>query len=989
MLTPYALTTESAVDPMGIDVQTPRLSWKSRSDARNAVQTAYQIQVATTAEIDTADGLLWDSGKVMSDRSIHIPYAGVLLAPGQRAHWRVRVWDGDDAASAWSAPAFWEMGLLESGTWQADWITPAWDEDPATSQPATVLRRAFAVADDIVAARLYATSLGIYELWLNGQRVGDALLTPGWSAYDQRIQYQTYDVTDLVSTGDNMLGALLGDGWYRGYLGFTGERALYGDRLALLCQLHVTHADGRVTVVTSDAQWQAGQGPVRMADLYMGESYDARLELPGWAAADGQDVAPADGWQPVRIWEHTKETVTAQVGPVMRRQEELRPVQILRSPKGETIFDFGQNMVGWVRLRVQGDAGTTVTLRHAEVLDQEGNLYTDNLRSAKQLVRYTLRGDGQPEVYEPRFTFQGFQYVAVDGFPGTPDLDSLTGIVIHSEMPSIGDFACSNPMINQLQHNIVWGQKGNFVDVPTDCPQRDERLGWTGDAQVFIGTACFNRDVGGFFTRWLQDLAREQDPDGSVTFVVPDAIGQVQRGPFSFFTGRGSSAWGDAATICPWALYLAYGDTGVLAAQYASMVGWVEYMRARSDDDLIWRTGFHFGDWLDYRGTFDLSPEPVTNKDLIATAFFAYSADLLAQAAAVLGKTDDATQYAALSQQVKTAFAEEFVTAGGRVGPNTQTAYVLALHFDLLPEELRPLAANRLATLVRDNHYRLTTGFVGTPYLCHVLSRFGYIDVAYELLNQEAYPSWLYPVKKGATTIWERWDGIKPDGSFQTDTMNSFNHYAYGAIGEWLYRTVAGLNPDPTAPGYKHMIVAPQPGGGLDHARATLETPYGHAAIEWTLTDADFRVRVTVPANARATVYLPAPDLAAVSVDGDAVDGDAVDGGTVNACAMNAGVAAIEVGAGEYAFVTTGLDRARAMANTRHVAGRLDRHSPLRDVLAHPAGRQALADQIGADQAASPELFRFMDAPLTALADVAPHVLTPTALDAIDAAVSA
>ena len=983
MLTPYALTAEYAVDPVGIDVRAPRLSWKSRADARDAVQSAYQLQVAATPAEGDAGELLWDSGKVASDRSVHIPYAGPDLAPGQRAHWRVRVWDGEDAPSAWSDAAFWETGLLESANWRADWITPAWEEDAQTPQPVTMLRRAFAVDDDIVAARLYATSLGLYELWLNGRRVGDALLTPGWSAYDKRIQYQTYDVTDLLQPGDNMLGALLGDGWWRGYLGFVGARSLYGDRLALLCQLHITHADGRVTVVTSDTAWQAGHGPLRMADLYMGETYDARLELPGWATAAGRDVAPAGGWQPVTVLDHTKATVTAQVGPLVKRQEELRPVQILHSPKGETIFDFGQNMVGWVRLRVQGPAGTTVTLRHAEVLDQEGNLYTDNLRTAKQTVQYILRGDASPEVYEPRFTFQGFQYVAVDGYPGEPDLDSLTGVVIHSEMPPIGEFACSNPLLNQLQHNIVWGQKGNFVDVPTDCPQRDERLGWTGDAQVFIRTACFNMDVGGFFTRWLQDLAAEQGDDGSVTFVVPDAVGQGEHGPFSFFQARGSSAWGDAATICPWTLYLSYGDVGILAAQYAGMQGWVDYMHARADDDLIWRTGFHFGDWLDYRGTFDLSPEPVTNKDLIATAFFAHSATLLARAAAVLGKEGDAARYAALAQQVKTAFTDEFVSAGGRVGSNTQTGYVLALHFDLLPEEMRPLAANRLATLVRGNHNRLTTGFVGTPYLCHVLSRFGYLDVAYELLNQEAYPSWLYPVKKGATTIWERWDGIKPDGSFQTADMNSFNHYAYGAIGEWLYRVVAGLDVDPAAPGYKHVIVAPRPGGGLKHVRAALETPYGPTAVDWTLAEDAFHVRVTVPANACATVYLPAPHLDAVTLDGAALH----TGNGVRAVTHTDGTAAIEIGAGDYAFVTTGLTHDQAMAATRHVAGRLDRYSPLHDLLDSPAGRQALAAQIGAEQMASPDLGRFMNAPLTVLAETAPAVLTAAALDAIDAAV--
>jgi alpha-L-rhamnosidase len=849
------LTCEYQINPLGIDVLQPRMSWQMQSDQGGAYQTAYKILVAPS-ETSLAGGreLLWDSGKVETDQSTHVVYYGPALVSGQRVHWKVRVWN-EAGEETESAPAWWEMGLIDSSNWQAEWITPNWDEDVSRPQPAPLLRRRFNAESDLVAARMYATSLGLYELRLNGQRVGDAVLTPGWTSYDHRLQYQTYDVTSLVREGDNVLGAMLGDGWYRGYMGFTRERNLYGDRLALLVQLSLTYADGRVEVIGSDRMWRATRGPIQMSDIYMGETYDARLEKPGWDQAGYDDSA----WHSVRPLEHSKEIVVAQVAPLVCRQEEIRPVRILHSPKGETILDFGQNMVGWVQMRVRGPLGSTITLRHAEVLDQEGNLYTENLRAADQITRYVLKGLAHAdEVFEPHFTFQGFRYVAVEGFPGQPTLDYFRGIVLHSDMPPTGTFECSNPLINQLQDNILRGQRGNFVDVPTDCPQRDERLGWTGDAQVFMRTACFNMNVAAFFTKWLRDLSADQLPNGSVPHVVPDVIAKIGLGELSEARDTGAAAWGDAALICPWTIYLCYGDMRLLEEQYESMAGWVNYIHSRADEDYIWRKDFQFGDWLDYRGKDGRRPTPVTNNELIATAFFAYSSQLLAQAAQVLGKPWDAEYYADLANKVKAAFNHEFVTPAGRVGPNTQTAYVLALHFDLLPEHVRPLAAKRLAEEIRQAGYHLTTGFVGTPYICHVLSRYGYTDAAYELLNQESYPSWLYPVKQGATTIWERWDGIKPDGSFQDASMNSFNHYAYGAVGDWLYRVVAGLELDPDAPGYKRILIQPQPGGGLTYARARLDSMHGRIESKWTLEDDDFQLAVTIPANTEGIVHLPA-----------------------------------------------------------------------------------------------------------------------------------
>jgi alpha-L-rhamnosidase len=880
------LRCEYKVDPLGIDARQPRLSWQLVSAGRGVVQAAYQIRVA---ERETSLGTrpIWDTGRVDSDRSIQVVYQGPALASGRRYYWQVRVWDGAGAVSDWSTPAFWEMGLLDGSDWQASWITPAWDDDPAAPQPAPLLRTTFVLKGTVRSARAYVTSLGLYEVELNGTRVGDQVFTPGWTSYDKRLQYQTYDVTGLLHPGDNAIGAMLADGWYRGHLTWDMRRNVYGSRLALLLQLRITYTDGRVQIVRSDASWKAATGPIRMADLYNGEHYDARLERLGWSRAGYDDGA----WVGVRLLDHPKDILIAPAGPPVRKTEEITPVAILRTPAGETVFDMGQNMVGWVRLRVRGDAGTTVTLRHAEVLDRDGNLYTDNLRRAEQTDRYTLKGGGE-EVYEPRFTFHGFRYVAVDGWPGTPTRESITGVVVHSDMTPTGTFETSNPSINQLQHNIVWGQKGNFLDVPTDCPQRDERLGWTGDAQVFAPTAAFNMDVAGFFTKWLGDLAADQKPNGSIPFVIPDVLTHGSA------AGIGAAGWADAGVVIPWTLYLVYGDTRILERQYESMKAWVGYMRDRAGDDLIWDGDFHFGDWLAYATTRSDYPGATTDKDLIATAYFAYSTSLLQRIALVLGKADDAARYAALLEDVKAAFRSEYVTPNGRMASNTQTAYALALSFGLMPEGQEAQAARRLAQDVHSFDDHLTTGFLGTPLLTRSLSDHGSLDVAYALLNQDTYPSWLYPITKGATTIWERWDGIKPDGSFQDPGMNSFNHYAYGAIGAWLYQVVAGLEVDPAEPGYKHVLIQPQPGGGLTHARAALNTMYGVTVSAWELTDGRFQLDVTVPPNAHATVRLPHATLAQVTEGGLPLR----IGNGIGRTVQDGGAALVEVGSGRYRF---------------------------------------------------------------------------------------
>jgi len=882
------LKCEYKTNPLGIDVVKPRLGWKLGASQRGTVQIAYRIRAAERVEdLGKRKKLLWTSGRVKSDQSVHVVYDGPPLAARQRVWWQVRVWDNHGGVSEWSEPAWWEMGFLKASDWEANWIEPDLKEDPKKSNPCPMLRKEFRLNGTIKEARAYVTCRGLYRMELNGQVVGDELFTPGWTAYLKRLQYQTYDVTELLKNGANCVGATLGDGWYRGRLVWQDRRNLYGEKVALLAQIEVEYKNGRREVISSDGTWRASTGPILKSDIYDGELYDARLEKDGWSQVGFDD----SGWAGVRVADHDKKLLVAPAGVPVRAMEEIKPVKIITTPEGETVVDMGQNMVGWVRLKVRGPAGTHIKLRHTEMLDSKGNFYTENLRTAKQLVEYITGGKGE-EVYEPHFTFQGFRYVAVEGWPGKLSLDDLTGVVIYSDIAPVGTFECSNPLINQLQHNIQWGQKGNFLDVPTDCPQRDERLGWTGDAQVFARTACFNADVPAFYTKWLADLAADQQPSGAVPHVIPNVLSLgAKQG------GSASAGWADAAVIVPWTVYLCYGDERILEQQYSSMKAWVDYMAGRAGDSYFWNTDFTFGDWLAFNTTRSDYPGATTDKDLACQAYFARSTDLLQRTAKVLGKKEDAKKYGRLLVKIKKVFQDEFVTPNARLSSNTQTAYSLALAFGLLPEAMQEQAAQRLADDV-DRFKHITTGFLGASIICPVLGDHGHFKQAFMLLNRKAYPSWLYPVTKGATTIWERWDGLKPDGTFQDKGMNSFNHYAYGAIGEWLYRVVAGLDIDEQNPGYKHILIRPHPGGGLTHAKARHESLYGPVESGWRLAEQKMIVNIEIPSNTTATVRLPRAKLADVREGGkrlassEAITNALQDGDAV----------VMHVGSGRYSF---------------------------------------------------------------------------------------
>ncbi|MBY8844467.1 family 78 glycoside hydrolase catalytic domain [Streptomyces sp. SP2-10] len=980
-----ACTVEHRTSPLGIDAARPRFGWKLDSSAPQQRQGGYRIQVSSTAD---GTGDLWDSGTVPSGRQIDIPYAGASLASLTRCFWRVRVWDTQGRAGAWSAPRWFETGLL-SGTdewraafigrppgpdlsgagwiwypegdpaggrpaetrcfrrtftltgapaaatlvvtgddtadvwvngtlvsasprvtdswkraasvdvtahlsvgantiaiasrntsqspagliakltvtggptvvtdaaWKAyrdapsGWQTPGYDDAawPAARVvasygggpwgsgvqvvgPAPLLRKSFTVRGPVASARLLTTALGLHETRLNGAKVGDRVLAPGWTDYGKRLQYQVFDVTTRIRQGANALGAWLGNGWYSGSLGIAGGRR-YGTQPWYSAQLVITFTDGTTQLVTTDGSWRTSTGAITADDLYHGETYDARLHIAGW---DGAGFDDGD-WTAVAVRDGAPPRMVAQPDDGVCVQQEFRPVRITEPKPGVWILDLGQNLTGWNRIALRGAEGTTVTVRHGEVLEPDGTLYTTNLRAAQATDRFTLAGTGDVETYEPRFTVHGYRYVELTGLPAgfTPDEDTVTGRAVWTDAAQPGTFRTSDPLINQLQHNIVWGERGNMLSVPTDCPQRDERLGWTGDIAAFCATSTFNLDTHAFLAKFTDDLTDAQQADGAFTDVAPAVAG-----------GSGTAGWGDAGTIIPYTLWQRFGDLAVVDRHFTAMAKWVDYLRNTAGSDLI-RNRQTYGDWLNVNDD--------TAQDLICTAYFAWSARLVARMAAATDRTAEAASYGRLADQVAAAFTARFVAGDGTVRGNTQTGYVLALAFGLLPASLVQPAADKLAARVAAAGGHLSVGFLGVENLLPVLADHGHADTAYRILLQRGFPGWGYMIDHGATTIWERWDGIRTDGSFNDPGMNSFNHYGLGSVGDFLYRHVGGLAP--ARPGYAALRVAPRPGGGLTSADSTYDTPYGEAASAWSISGSRLTLRVTVPVNTFATVTVP------------------------------------------------------------------------------------------------------------------------------------
>ena len=710
----------------------------------------------------------------------------------------------------------------------------------AGEPPCPHLRRAFHLPGEVERATLTWTALGVADMFINGHKIGADFLMPGWTDFRKRVQVIDHDVTGLLGRGDNMLGAILGDGWYSGTLLWNNKRNHYGTHPQLLARLEVGLCDGSKIVVATDASWQKRYGPIVSSDIYHGETYDARRDLGGWCCAGSS----SRGWRCADVFPKFRGVLTPKVNEPVRVTQVLHPRKITEPSHAMHVFDFGQNIAGVCRLRIRGRRGQRVTLKFGEVLNTDGTVYRENLRTARATDTYICRGGGVEE-WTPRFTFHGFRYVEVTGLERKPSPSLLAALVLHTDMRATGEFRCSSRLLNRLDQNIRWGQRGNFLEIPTDCPQRDERLGWTGDAQVFIGTAAFHYDVRGIFRKWLQDLRDCQDGHGAYPDFAPYLKNVWSPGQY------GNAAWADAGVICPWQIYRHYGDREILEENYGVMVRWIEYQRRTSNGLLRPRTAY--GDWLAIDAvTPQGAPVP---SDLVGTAYFAHTAGIVALVAKVLGKKSDERRYRALRGRIIEAFRRAYVTPEGRVVGHCQTAYLLALAFDLLPPGLRAAAFAHLVDLVESRGCHLTTGFVGTPLLLPVLTRFGRTDLAYKILLQEDCPSWLYMVRSGATTMWERWDSYTKEHGFGTGGMNSFNHYAYGAVGEWIYGVIGGIRL--LAPGYKNILFAPEPGGALTHAGAALLTPQGRAECRWRRCAGKLEVEALVPPGARGVLRLP------------------------------------------------------------------------------------------------------------------------------------
>jgi alpha-L-rhamnosidase len=954
------LRCEGQIGPIGLDDVRPLLSWECESTVRGARQTAFQILAASSLEALARDeGDRWDSGRVESHQSVNIEYAGSPLRSRERIWWKVRVWDAAGMQSAWSEPEIWEMGLLEEKDWSAKWIDCAPSPssvrvdkaiyqtldgkvqadvtdrvatalqlgrsltasnetlggDPARDQvkqliiwydregergeravregesvklaPSRLplLRRDFQVRGKIAEARLYITALGIYDAWMNGKPVGDCRFPPGWTDYRRRVQYQTYDVTSQLADGDNVIAAEVAPGWYSGRAGLFQIREFYGPNPELLAQLEIEYEDGRVERIVSDETWKRIDGPTLQADMLDGETHDARLEVDDWNVTN----AALSDWKAVEVHAAPRR-LHAQVDPPVRVVMDLPAREVTNGGNGSWIFDLGQNMVGVAKIRVKEAAGTRIRVRYGEMLNPDGTLYTANLRGAACTDVYICRGNGVEE-WEPRFTFHGFRYVELTGVQSAPDKHMVRGRVIATDIPTTGEFESSDERINQLQSNIVWGQRGNYLSVPTDCPQRDERMGWMADAQVFLPTAAYNGDLRRFMRKWMIDVRDAQRDDGAHSDVAP-----VTRG-----LSYGTPAWADAGVIVPWTMYQVSGDGRVLHENIESMKRWVDWCEEHSNGLLRDRDrGNDYGDWL------AIGEE--TPKDVIGTAYFAKSAQIVAESLMVLGRTTEADRYRTLSEQVCSAFRNAYIDAQGRVKGDTQCGYVLALRFGIVSGDLKDRAIERLVEKIEGNGWRLSTGFVGVGLLLPVLTESGRADVAARLLVQDEFPSWLFSVKHGATTIWERWDGWTPKTGPHPDIgMNSFNHYSLGSCGEWLYSGVAGIGQRTGTVGFESVEIRPRirecvAQAGMTEARASYRSVRGKVASAWTVDSGKLTMSVSVPVGAVAQMWIPVEKDGVVMESGLNLEQARPAG--VMKVERNGNMLVVEIGSGRYEFET-------------------------------------------------------------------------------------
>ncbi|MDO5423729.1 MAG: glycoside hydrolase family 78 protein [Eubacteriales bacterium] len=811
----YDFRIEYQKNPRGLSVRKPRFSWKMEAAERDTVQKSYCLQVIKDGK--TA----WDSGIIPSHQSVLVPYGGEELQ--EETEYRVKLVVEDNHGTIAECRSSFCTGIFDGKELKAEMITHDFPEEE-TACP--IFYRRFRMEKKAAKAYLYATAHGVYEAAVNGWRVENDFMAPGWTSYRKRLQYQFYDITDFLRE-ENEVAITVGNGWYKGILGFDCKPNRYGDRVAALAEIHILYEDGSRDVVATDESWKVRTGEIRYSEIYMGETIDT----------DEPEIREGT----VTAVPFDKGILEVQESEPVRITQRIEPQKIFTDPQGRKLVDFGQNLTGLVEVKIKGVKGQKIVVRHAETLDKDGNFYPDTLRSAKSTDTYICNGTKQ--TFLAHFTFHGFRYIAVEGISELKP-EMFTACVMHSDMEKIGDFHCSNEKVNQLQSNISWGLRDNFFDIPTDCPQRDERLGWMGDAQVFSWTAAFNRNTARFFSKWMRDIAADSSLEKGVPHVVPDIMETYS-----------SSAWSDAAVIIPWVVYQSYGDERILEESWQCMHEWVDYIKNHTNENGLWMSGYQYGDWLalDKEETADRTG--ATDKYLIANAYYLYVTDLVRQTAEILEKHQEAEYYQKLYELTLHSFQEEYFTPRGRIVSETQTGCVLALYFHLAKGKDRDKILETLLTNIGNHKNHLTTGFVGTPYLCHALSENGAHETAATLFMREDYPSWLYAVNRGATTIWERWNSIMPDGSFEESGMNSLNHYAYGSIGDWMYRKIAGINQ--IEPGYHSFSIRPMFVKGIEEAEGSLESPYGKIVSAWSCKNKKIHIRVQVPPNTTAVIYLP------------------------------------------------------------------------------------------------------------------------------------